>query len=301
MKTKIYLIFFIICLSNCDKEQQININYSSDLEERNLFGKVKSYSLFRAEIKNFDLKQTENFTIEMKEEFTKKGQISLTQYFDSLGEPLIKVKKIYFNNCVKIIDSQGTEIVCTIKDSINGIEHLSYSKNDHIKYQIIKEFDNYNNIERKLTYSENNTDTLRVDYLNKYDSKKNLIRKEQITDSYSIVTENKYNEEGKLIETISDRTKETIIYKDNRISEIDRQSLMAIPYQWQITTGYDQYFNETFRIWYKNFELYSFNRYKYKLDERGNWIENIIYSSNSRKEQNFKPIFIERREIEYWE
>ncbi len=305
MRKIIHLIYILTLFLSCKKENISNYYESEDLEERNLFGNVKSYAISGARINNFDVEQTEEFIIDLREEFTNNGQISSIEYFDYSGEPIEKTKKFYDDNCVKTVDSNGEEVICTTTDSLNRIEYQSHTINDRIKIKIIKVYNHLNLIKTKMAIHEAGADTTFTEYAYKYDSNNNVILKEEMTDNYTNVFEYKYNEQGKMIEEYEEyefyRYKKSITYKEGKISEINKQNLMAMPYQRQDIIGYDQNKNETYLIGYLNHELKTINKYDYEFDDMGNWIKKITFSSESLENQKFKPVYMETRKIDYWE
>tara|TARA_R110002051_G_scaffold113010_2_gene185710 strand:- start:897 stop:1910 length:1014 start_codon:yes stop_codon:yes gene_type:complete len=314
LKRTIHLILILSLFISCKNELNIQSKYSdfeTDLEARNLFGKVKEFSQFRANIKSSEKKETEKSTINLKEVFTKNGSLKKSEYFDSFGKTqqttennydekgnLLKTITLNHNYPKKMVE----ELIHS--DSLNRMESRIITINDTLNYQFILNFDQFDNIKRQLKIE--NKDTMIVNFKYEYDSKKRLIKSEQLEKNNKSINEFKYNENGNVIESIftSDffKFKTVKTYVNKRLSKIENYSISKeLKQELESITEFDNYYNPISKKTYQNSELNRETKNEYEFDNNGNWIKKTVYLkehfANSKK---FIPIYIENREIKYW-
>ncbi|WP_299112852.1 hypothetical protein [uncultured Winogradskyella sp.] len=101
MKNTFHLILILSLFISCKNELIIQPKYwdfETDLEAKNLFGNVKEYSQFRANIQGSDKRQTEKPIIRLKESFNKSGFVKRMEYFDTFGKTLQITENFYDSN-----------------------------------------------------------------------------------------------------------------------------------------------------------------------------------------------------------
>tara|TARA_R110002051_G_scaffold92740_1_gene162520 strand:- start:364 stop:1308 length:945 start_codon:yes stop_codon:yes gene_type:complete len=314
LKKTLHLILFLSLFISCKNELNIQPKYSdfeTDLEVRNLFGKVKELSQFRANIKNSDKNQTEKPIINLKENFTENGFVKSTEYFGTFGKTQQITENFYDANDYlqkRITKSENfpeNMVELIERNSIKKTEFRNITINDTLNIEFYSTFGKLDKIEEQIKIE--NGDTTFVKYNYKFNSNKNIILLEEIENEIKTVTENKYDENGNIVESINGfdnfKMKTITIYKAGRISKIEYYSIFDDSEQLlESITEFDKYYNPINEKTYKDSKLKRETKNEYKFDNNGNWIEKTVslkeHFYNSKK---FVPIYIESRKIEYWE
>lgn len=312
MKKTIYLILILALFISCKEKLNIQPKYKdfkTDLEAKNLFGKIKEYSQFR---ENFSKNKTEKSIIHLKEKFNKFGSLKKSEYFDSFGKTLKTTENIYDenNNLLKKItlnENYPKKMVEKLihSDSIKKIESRLITINDTLIYKFTLKFNEFENIKQQLKIKNN--DTILVYFKYQYDSKKRIIKSEQFEGNNKSINEFEYDENGNIVESIftSDffKYKTVTTYTNNRLSKIENYEISKeFKKELESITEFDNYYNPVNEKTYQNSELNRESKNEYEFDNNGNWIKKTVYLkehfANSKK---FIPIYIEKREIKYWE
>lgn len=227
-------------------------NFETDLEERHLFGKVKEFSQYRANIKSSDISQTKKPIINLKEEFTEFGSVLITEYFDNFGKTLQTTENIFDENdfILKSITTNKSfpqKMITQIeRDSIKKTESRIIIINDTLKYEFQLKFGKQNRIEKQIKIEKG--DTIIVSYNYKFDSNNNVIKVEEIDKNTKTVSEYKYDENGNVLESINGtdyfKIKSITKYKNNRIIEVQNYNISAdLKEHLESVTEYNKYYN----------------------------------------------------------
>jgi major membrane immunogen (membrane-anchored lipoprotein) len=315
LKQTILLTLILLLFISCNKELNIQPKYSdfkTDLEAKNLFGKVKEFSQFRENIKSSDKNRTEKSTINLKETFTKNGSLKKSEFFDSYGKTQQTTENIYNEkgNLLKSITLNNNYPQKMVEklihsDSINRMESRMITINDTLNYKFTLKFDEFNNVKQQLKIE--NKDTLIVNFKYEYDSKKRLIKSEQLEKNNKSINQFEYDENGNVVELIftSDffKFKTVTTYMKNRLSKIENYNISKeLKQELESITEFDNYYNPINKKTYQNSELNRESKNEYEFDNNGNWIKKTVYlKEHFANSEKFIPIYIENRKIKYWE
>ena len=313
MKRTLHLILILSLFVSCKKELNIQPKYTdfeTDLEARNLFGKVKELSQFRANIKGSDKSQTEKLIINLKESFNKNGFVKSTEYFDTFGITQQTTENFYdANNYLQKSITNGQNfpekmIELIERDTIKKTAFRKIVINDSLNYEFQSTFGKLDRIEKQTRIE--NGDTTLINYNYKLDSNDYVIFFEEIGGNEKNINEYKYDENGNVVESINGtdffKIKTVTNYKDNRIIKVEHYNISAdLKQHLESITEFDNYYNPINKKTYQNSELNRETKNEYEFDNNGNWIKKTVYLkehfANSKK---FIPIYIEKRNIKYW-
>tara|TARA_R110002049_G_scaffold200901_1_gene371614 strand:+ start:2951 stop:3895 length:945 start_codon:yes stop_codon:yes gene_type:complete len=313
LKKALHLILILSLFISCKNKLNIQPKYSdfeTDLEARNLFGKVKEFSQFRANIKGSDKNQTEKQIIKLKESFNKNGFAKSSEYFDTFGITQQTTENFYdVNNYLQKSITIGQNFPKKMVELIerDTIKKTAFRKiviNDSLNYQFQSTLGKLDRIEKQTRIE--NGDTTQINYNYKLDSNENVIFVEEIGGKEKNINEYKYDENGNVVESINGtdffKIKTVTNYKDNRIIKVENYTISAdLKQHLESITEFDNYYNPINEKTYQNSELNRETKNEYEFDNNGNWIKKTVYLkehfANSKK---FIPIYIESREIEYW-
>lgn len=297
----ILLISFLnfSCSENFDVSPKYT-DFNNDLEQNNLFDKVRSVELKKTNIFKDEIK---DYILVSKEEYSENGNITHQEFYDNFGK---------INQWIKNEYEKGNKVK-TVSENFNfsskSIEYYEYDEknrcvfakgnfNDTIIFSAKFEYDTLNNPIKQIAIQNNDTSINRIEY--KYNKQGNILFKKEGYNS----NEFKYNKDGKLTEIISKseyvgEMKSTCQYdSENRIKTISQ-------YQNGITekeTEFDKYYNQIFVKYYTNGKINKILKSEYDFDKKGNWIARKgLLNENPMKNDKFTTIFIEKRKIEYYE
>lgn len=259
MKSIITLAFLNITIISYGQEKELT--KKSDLQQKNLKGKVKSLKEFNynATLKNNKIKKKEiNFYGEnIYSLYNLQG--NLTQKYIFFDKDKIKEKYTYvydknYNKSEEKFYSYDDNVKANGSYKYNSDGNLleyyfRYENSDFLDTKTIYQYDkNHNLVELNLYHFDNH---LFSNYTYKYDNKHNLIEENKtMGQDHHIKTIYQYNKDNELISS-------------------------------EVSDNYN-IFNRK--------ETYQYTKY----DQKGNWIERIEYL-------NGKPYTITEREIEYYE
>ena len=314
MKKIIYLIFILLFFISCKNNVEVNPKYSdfeNDLEWKNLFGKIKEYSHYKANFKGIDNGSTEKATITLKEIFTKKGALKKSEYFDTFGKLQQSVENFYNSNDeqtknISISEVPYNKIVTLIeRDTIHHLIFQNVTYNDTINIMFINRFEKTDRIVEQLQIKNNDTIIKKYEY--NYDKNDKLIKEIQIEKGNKNISEYTYDKNGNVIKLISGN--EWMKFKT--ITEYDSNNKIIKKTQFTISadlkehldskTEYDNHFNQINEKIFQDGKLNRELKNKYEFDKKGNWIKKTVFLkevfANSNK---FVPIYVETRKIKYW-
>lgn len=301
---------FLIGCNNVDYKPKYK-DFANAWERENLIGKVKSLKQYKANVTDIEKGETERPIVEFKKEFTKSGYIFYEEHFDNFGKLQQYTKNIYDKNGFRI-ESITENFVMPMKTVEKAVFDTIIKKqisthaifNDSIKFDAFFKYDENGNLIESISIENADTTIDRLEY--EYDNNKNIILKKQIqrvdSDIYEYFSENKYNQEGNLVELTfkSDfaETKSAYDYdKKNRLRKIVEYQSGEI----QKETIFDEFYNKTLvRFFVKGTPNKEIN-YKYKFDNKGNWIKSEVFVKENLESNKMVPIYTETREIEYYE
>lgn len=313
MKSQIIIILSFLVLIGCN-----NVDYkpkykdfANTWERENLIGKIKSIKQYKANVIESEKGETANPIIEFKKEFTKSGYISYQEHFDNFGKLQQYTKNTYDKNGFRI-ESISENYVMPMKTEEKAVFDTIIKKqisahaifNDSIKFDAFFKYDENGNIIESISIENSDTTIDRLEY--KYDVNKNIISKKQIqrvdSNIYEYLTEYKYNQEGNYIELSfkSDYAKTKSAYEydsKNRLRKISEYQSGEI----QKETTFDKYYNKTLVRFFVNGNPNREMKYNYKFDNKGNWIKSEVLVNENLETNKLIPIYIETREIEYYE
>ncbi|WP_299112854.1 hypothetical protein [uncultured Winogradskyella sp.] len=190
-------------------------------------------------------------------------------------------------------------------DTIKKTEFRNITINDTLNIEFHSTFAKLDRIEERMKIE--NGDTTLIKYNYKFDSNENIILLEEIENGTKTVTENKYDQNGNIVESINGlnnfKMKTVTIYKAGQISKIEYYSIFDDSEQLlESVTEFDKYYNPINEKTYQENKLNRETKNEYEFDDNGNWIKKTVslkeHFYNSKK---FVPIYIESRKIEYWE
>ena len=314
---KIYLLILIsFFLLNCKEKAGLNTDlkptyYDSenDREERNLYGKVKEIEQYKAIFQNDN--DTRKPLPTLKEKFTDFGSLVKTEYFDNYGE-ITQIDQFYYddNDFLKKSISENhlakQKMIQLISyDSINNTTTRNILLNDSLNHKFISTFDSNDLIIKQIKIEEKDTVVRSYEYkLN--DNNKRILEIEFEEGKQLSIGTYKYDNQNQLIESsnkhewMKQLTKTE--WKNSRITKQTDYTISANSNKHlDRIIEYDKLFNPINEKIYENSELNRELNYDYEFDPFGNWIKRTVsmkeHFANSDK---FIPIYIESREIKYW-
>ncbi|WP_417201476.1 hypothetical protein [Bizionia sp.] len=314
------LILFLTIFSSCQENKTNGIDiepvyfeYQNSWEERNLFGKVKSISEFRANFKAND--EIDKKNLKSKIQFTDFGGLKRVEYFGTFGDTT-QIEQYEYDEKDNFIES-NTELVganrsfktLTLTDSINNIvTHKSYLNNSIAETNAIY-YDENDRIKKRFEIKGNDT----IEYVHKleFDKADNLISEVQIDKSGNeenkIANNFKYDRNGNLIRSSYKvhSTEYISEFKWENDKIISRSDFIIYPDEskhLEESNDYDKYYNPTDYKKFANSKIDQEIKYEYEYDKNGNWIKRTVFlKQNSLGSKKFEKAYIEFREIEYWE
>jgi hypothetical protein len=303
-------------LQNCKETDELNIDlkptyfeFENDLEQRNLYGKVRELEQYKAVFQND--KDTGEPLPTLKEKFTEFGSLQTAEYFDNYGQ-ITQIDEFYYDKNDYLIKSISENKLANQKtvqlvsyDSINKNTTRNINFNDSLNYKFISTFDSNDLIVEQIKIEAKDTVVRSYEY--KFnDSNKKILEKEFVEGKEFSIGTYKYDNENQLIEYSNKFERMELltkaVWKNNRIVKQSDYSISAdLKKHLNRITKYDKLFNPINEKIYENSELNRELKYNYEFDQLGNWIKRTVsmkeHFANSDK---FIPIYVESREIKYW-
>ena len=318
MRTTFKLLISLTLFSSCQENNSdstdakpVYFDYENSWEERNLFGKVKSVSTYRANYKS-DTKLDEK-RLQRRTWFTKFGAIKRAEYFETFGQKTQTESYEYDENkyFIKAIIENfpaKRKIIRTVKDdTINKITSQKIYINNNLTESFIVHYDKNGRIEKHLEIEDNDT----IEYIHnlKLDAKKNLISERQISSNSSkdkVVDSFAYDKDDRLIysSNLTNSTEFISIFewKDDKL--ISEKNYFVYPDETKhlnSLTEYDNLYNPTNITKYTDEKPSQEYKYEYTFDQQNNWIKQTVYIKQIRNGKgDFVKAYADSREIEYW-
>ena len=296
------------CSENFDIKRQYN-SFNNDLERDNLFGKVKTVDLRKADINSDKLDEC---ILVSKTEYTNFWDISYQEFFDNFGKLQQWTKcEFYKNKKVKTVSENlnlNSKMIETYRLDNKNRYISAKGKYDTVGFSAKFKYDSLDNIIKLVSIQANDTSISFIDY--KYDQQEKILKKKQYTKAEDgqnenmIINEYKYDSSGNLITTTS---KSEFIGEEKSLYEYDNQSRIRIIKQYQNgliekETEFDKYYNPILIKYYSTGNIEKEIKYAYSFDNKRNWIERKAYLKQIFASSNkFIPIYMEQRIITYYE
>lgn len=314
-----YLLIIFSIIAGCysktkfksDLEPTYN-NFENSWEEKNLYGKVKKLEQFKTIFQNSN--QEGETALTFKELYTNFGAIKLTEYYNNSGELLQKDTYKYDKNGhpISFLSKNlppNLNIAQLIKnDTTNNITKRVVFVNDSINQISIEYYNDKGYITKHIKIEDNDTIVALNSYkFNKRNQIERSVQKEKKTGDTLLVYHYKYNDKGNYIEFSTRSSKwggfiNKYKWKDDKILE-EKQFTVYLDSTKHLNTitEYDDFYNPINIKKFMDFKLNSELKYKYKFDEKGNWIERLVLMKEHYvNSKEFTPAYIETRKIKYW-
>lgn len=305
------LSFLISCSNQPDRIPKYG-NFENAWEKDNLFKEIEELTEYKASFYDFQNKITETPIPIVRKHYTEFGKILFQEHYNNFGE-IDQILKNEFNDKQQVIKSYSENMITSYKSielfefDNNGNRILvKINYNDSTELIAKFEYDSLNNLTNQLSIQ--NTDTSKVKFEYTYNEIGNILLKKQISKdkngSYVYLNEFKYDNQGNLLENSnkSDIIGEMkIVYEYDNLDRIQKQTEYNNN---QITkeTQFDQFYNPVNIKYFESSSVAKEMKYKYEFDSNSNWISRTAYLKEYfSKSKKFQPIFVESREIEYYE
>ncbi|WP_421813568.1 hypothetical protein [Flagellimonas sp.] len=310
-----FLLLLLSCQNESSSEQASSvIENGTDWESKNLYGKVKSITLYKATYLDSKGKKTREPIKTFSEEFTEFGSIKKTEYFDDLG-----------------LLSQST--VNEFDENEFLVKSTTINENEYRPFKSITTIE-HDTIENLIIRNSSLNDSLNFKYIEEYNAKGRLIKNTSIENGDTVVWTSKqeYNKNNKIVleEVSPSNEEESQIFKyeydslGNVIESINgnkwmkfktiskyKGSHLVLDSTYNIGAdekehlsqiiAYDTFSNPISIKIYENSELNRELKNSYKLDRKGNWIKKTVSMKEHFADSKiFTPAYVETREIEYW-
>ena len=311
------LLLLLLVLCNCKNERNEVRDFSAfeketDWESKNLRGRVKSLSIYKATYLNEESDETREPIQTLREEFTEFGSTKMTEHFDNFGnlsQTIINEfdENQFFIRSLTVDKLRPYKSLMTIKyDTINNVAVRNVVLNDSLNLKSIEEYDENKQLIRQTNIEKG--DTVVWTAIQEFDDNNRLTFKEVTpsNDEESQIFSYKYDNSGNIIESIngndwmkfksvSEYEGETLLRRTDYVISADtKERLTEI-------TEFDEYSNPTSIKIFEESELNREFNNKYVLDRKGNWIEKVVsFKEHYADSKNFTPAFVETRKIEYW-
>lgn len=316
---KIYFLTLLsIILFNCQIKTELRTDlqpiYSdskNDLQENNLFGKVKKVEYYKTTFQNAE--ERDKPLLNKIEEYTDFGELKKVEYFDDYGK-LIQTNVIDYNKNQKFIKSvsinklKNMNFIQTSKyDSINNTSELSVFINDTIEQKTIFYYGK-NDYQVKSISIKGNDTTVIINEHTFNDSNKLILatQKEKGNDKSTITIRNKYDNNNNLIES-SHKTEWVEMlseteWKDGRIFKQTSYTISAdLKKHTNNITEFDILYNPIISKEFERSKLTRELKFDYEFDKNGNWIKkNVSMKEHFNNSKEFVPIYLDTRKISYW-
>lgn len=287
-------------------------DFENNWDERNLFGKVEEIKWYKTVFQNAE-KEGKSI-LNLKENFTEFGSLKETANFDRDGEII--------QNDVYEYDTEETHIKTTSKNlpaKINYILSISYDTinktrvtnvivNDTITQNIKVFYDNKDIPSKQIAIEQNDTTEVKFHYeFNKNDKVVSELQIDENNNDTIQISRFEYDEKENIIlssnKFLGSEYITEIEWKNERIKKQTEHSILPdqIKYLNEITE-YDDLYNLVNSKIYENSKINRELNYDYEFDSRGNWIKReVSMKEHFAGSKTFKPIYIETRQIKYWE
>lgn len=315
MKKMLTIVLLISMICSCNNSSVMNENikpiysdFQNQLEELNLYSKVKKLETYRDDYQNG--KKLGQPILDVVQEFTEFGSFSKTAYNQGFGK-VFYTDEYFYNEDQDVIkhltssDQYDIEANLTYsQDSIYKISTANLTIDDSEKYKVILTNDSNDYLLKMVEISVN--DTIVKDYKYKFNSENKILSKEVIGEYGFINSESyEYNSNNR-IEKFTNKVGEMTFIKEsvweNNLlkKQLDYSIQNASQAHLDKVTYFDNLFNPISVEHYEKSKLKKVLKYKYKFDEFGNWILRQVLMQETSHSNKFLPVYEESRKIEYW-
>ncbi len=312
---KTILLLIVILVASCSGHSNLDFSNSepkNDWQREFLYGKVKELTQFKANYLNSENQHIENPEKEFKKLFSDYGKNCYSEYYNGDGKVRQSQKREY---------NSRNQMISYISEDYDEpskiIESDSYDKNgnrifsnvvmdDSIFFTSTNEIDSLHNITKQINVQ--NGDTTVIQYSYRYNDNRQiiLILEKEISRIFTseIITENKYNKNGQMIESVNklDHNREMkSIFEYRGSGQLSEMSAYDSG-QLKMQTSYDKNHNPVLRTYFENGLPEKELRFSYKFDSFDNWIEKKVEEKEDFKnDKGYLPIYIQKREIKYYQ
>lgn len=307
---KILVLLLFIGCNNIEYKPKYK-DFANAWERENLIGKVKNLEQYKANVIDFKTGETENPIIQFKNEYTKTGNVSYEEFFDSFGKLQQYTKNEYSKNDYRIktisenFEMSFKSIEIPQFDSLIGKQvSTSVKYNDSIEFDAYFKYDDFGNIKEQMSIQNGDTTSCFFDY--KYNNNGEILWRKQIENNEYGVTEffNEfiYDKNGNLSEVIN---KSEVFGQMKSKYKYDTQNRIKMISQYEgdkviEETQFDNHYNKTCVKYFHNGTLNREMLFDYDFDQKGNWITRKVSIKQSRDNKKYHA-YTETRKIEYYE
>jgi len=307
-----------IILFNCQNKTELRTDllptYSGSknaLQGNNLYGKVKKIEYYKTTFQNIE--KEDKPILNKIEQYTDFGELEKVEYFDNYGELLQTNVIDYYKNqkfikSVSINKANKSKMIQTSEyDSIKNTSELTVFVNDSIGHKTAFYYGKNNYLIKRISVKGN--DTTETNSEQTFNDNNKLIlttQKEKGNDKSTIIIRNKYDNNNNLIES-SHKTEwiemlSETEWKDGRIFKQTSYTISVdLKKHTNNITEFDILYNPINLKEFKDSKLNRELKFDYEFDENGNWIKkNVSMKEHFNNSNEFVPIYVETRKINYW-
>lgn len=320
MRKVILLITVSISILSCSKSDSIiDCNHALRvLKAKTLNGHVKTLTEFESNVYNSIDFRNKKLLLKKRSGYSVDGNLIYKIGTDIRGIKRDSTRYHYDQNgfCIKtetfnLIDN--TEHVSISEfDSLGNEISITHSKNDSVYYWIFNQYDAYKNYTKQIHIGHGDTSITETNYA--YNDFGCIVYEKRIdyktsdkNREFDFISEVhiKYDKN----ENLTELTKKDD-YSGKSISKYYYNNLNRLTrITYSDTTGnissddfFDKFENLIHSKSYKNDTISIEMRHEYIYDDNDNWIEQLTYRKDLNREIfNDRPIYLKRREIEYYD
>lgn len=297
--------------SNRIKVEPKYFDYENSWEQRNLFGKVKYISTYRANYTS--TAKLDEKRLQSRIWFSDFGAIKKVEYYDTFGKKTQTEDYVYDEN-EYLVTAETNNLSAKHKvlqlfknDTINKITSQQIFVNDSLTKRFIIYYDENDRIIKHIEIEK--TDTIEYAHHLKFDNRDNLVSERQVPsniDKKSIVDSFAYNKKNRLIYSSNLTNSAEFIrifeWEDNKlVSEKNYFVFADETKHLNSLTEFDYLYNPTNIKNYTDEKPTQEYKYEYSFDKQNNWIKQTVYIKQIRSGKgDFVKAYADTREIKYW-
>lgn len=298
-----------MAFTNCQKSIDVlpvYKDFNSDLEEKNMFGNVKSVKLWKQG--EFD----DSPTLRAIEDYNKQGNLKTYKRLDNDGTVEEIKERIYDDNGVLIksitknLEFEGTETKVISRNSDAKKATYQVYRNDELQHEYIETYDDLENITNILKIQ--NGDSTSVSYTYKYNNRNDIVECYRTEDNETVLLKKyTYDSNGNEIEHLIFDTyltyKEVQEFKGNRLLKLKEYHITKQPEEFlEREVTYDDYFNAIHEKIYRDHKLITEHNMTYDYDDTHNWVKKTVETKDYifDEDEGFLLDYTETRDIKYW-
>tara|TARA_R100000306_G_scaffold25701_1_gene29664 strand:+ start:9279 stop:10205 length:927 start_codon:yes stop_codon:yes gene_type:complete len=297
--------------SNRVKVEPKYFDYENSWEQRNLFGKVKYISTYRANYTSTG--KLDEKRLQSRIWFSDFGTIKKAEYYDTFGKKTQTENYVYDKN-EYLVTAETNNLSAKHKvlqlfknDTINKITSQQIFINDSLTERFIIYYDENDRIIKHIEIEK--TDTIEYAHHLKFDNRDNLVSERQVPSNIHkkiIVDSFAYNKKNRLIYSSNSTNSTEFIrifeWEDNKlVSEKNYFVFADETKHLNSQTEFDYLYNPTNIKNYTDEKPTQEYKYEYSFDKQNNWIKQTVYIKQIRSGQgDFVKAYADTREIKYW-